>query len=217
MPFHHPPEDVLFDYAAGSVREPLGLVVATHLALCPACRRQVRELETIGGALLEQLPGSPPRIAAIDALLGRLDEPEPAAPSSPAFDAETRRLVPAPLRAYLGASLKDIAWRPVTRGLAEHDLALAPPGVKTQLLRIRAGAAIPRHGHGGSEAVLVLDGGFSDELGTYARGDLALSDGTIVHRPVADADGDCLCLAVVEGGVRLAGPLGRLLNLFTRA
>ena len=216
MPDHHPPEDILFDYAAGSVREPLGLVVATHLALCPACRRQVRELETIGGALLENQPGSLPRVAAIDALLGRLDEPEPATPAAPAFDAATRRLVPAPLRAYLGASLQDIAWRPVTRGLDAHTLPIAQPGFKTELLRIRAGAAIARHSHRGSEAVLVLDGGFGDELGHYPRGDLALSDATVTHRPVADADGDCLCLTVVEGGVRLAGPFGRLLNLFVR-
>jgi putative transcriptional regulator len=64
--------------------------------------------------------------------------------------------------------------------------------------------------------VLVLDGGFSDETGRYARGDLALSDDTITHRPVADPDHDCLCLVVVEGGVRFAGAFGPLLNLFVR-
>jgi putative transcriptional regulator len=217
MPTHHPSEDLLFDYAAGTAHEAEGLVIATHLALCPGCRRKVRELETIGGALLDQLAATPPRPPALEALLGRLDEPEPPpTAAAPAFDAVTRRLVPAPLRAYLGASLKDIAWRPVARGLAEHALPLAAPGFKTQLLRIAAGAAIPRHGHRGSETVLVLDGGFSDARDHYLRGDMAVSDAGVVHRPVADRDGDCLCLIVLEGGVRFAGPLGPFLNLFVR-
>jgi putative transcriptional regulator len=217
MPAHHPPEDLLLDYAAGSVAEPAALVVATHLALCPACRRRVRGLEAIGGALLEDLPAAEPARASAGAtLLARLDEPEPAAPVAPALDAETRRLVPAPLCAYLGTSLKDLAWRRLTRGLAVHDLEPARAGFQTRLLRVRPGAALPRHSHGGIESVLVLDGGFRDEHGHYARGDLAMSDARVVHRPVADPDGDCLCLVVIEGGVRFAGPLGRVLNLFTR-
>src|SRR5262249_6988131 len=112
MPTHHPTEELLFDYAAGTAYEAQGLVVATHLALCPGCRRKVRELETIGGALLDQLAATPTP-PALEALLGRLDEPEPPTAAGPAFDAVTRRLVPAPLRAYLGANLKDITWRPV--------------------------------------------------------------------------------------------------------
>jgi putative transcriptional regulator len=222
MPAHHPSEALLLDYAAGDLREPTGLVVATHLALCPACRRQVRMCEAIGGALLEALPvadlsadaSARGAAAVIAGVAPDAADPEAAEPAR--FDDETCRLVPEPLRGYLGASLKEIGWRPLARGLDAHDLALDAAGFRTRLLRIRPGAAIPRHGHGGSESVLVLDGGFRDEHGHYARGDLALSDVQTVHRPVADPDGDCLCLIVVEGGVRFAGVLGRLLNLFAR-
>ena len=218
MPHHHPPEDQLLDYAAGSLGEPAGLVVATHLALCPACRRQVRALEAIGGALLDSLPVARADEAGLARVLARLDESEPIAtpPAAASLDDATRRLVPMPLRDHLGASLQDLPWRRLARGLDAHDLPCDRPGFTTRLLRIRAGAAIPRHGHRGVESVLVLDGGFTDERGHYARGDLGISDARIVHRPVADLDGDCLCLTVVEGRLRFAGLLGRLLALFTR-
>ena len=224
MPVHHPVEEQLLDYAAGGAGEPAGLLVATHLALCAECRTQVRKLEAIGGALLDALPeaapAAPAHAEALAAVLARLDEPEPA-PAMPAavdvgLDDETRRLVPTPLRAYLGASLKDLPWRHVARGLDEHELALDRPGFKTRLLRIRAGAAMPRHGHRGVESVLVLDGGFTDEIGSFVRGDVGVSDASIVHRPVADPDGDCLCLIVVEGRLRFPGLLGRAFSLFSR-
>jgi putative transcriptional regulator len=83
-------------------------------------------------------------------------------------------------------------------------------------MRMRRGEAMPRHTHGGIELVLMLDGGFTDERGSYRRGDVVISDGAVVHRPVADDDADCLCLVVMEGGLKLTGPLGRILNLFFR-
>jgi putative transcriptional regulator len=226
MPAHHPAEDQLLDYAAGSLDAPVGLVVATHLALCPSCRRQVRGLEAIGGALLDELPLVRADSDGLARVLARLDAPEldpppvatrpPATQPGIALDAETRRLVPEPLRSQLGASLAELSWQRVARGLDEHALPLERPGFKTRLLRIRPGAAIPRHGHRGLESVLVLDGGFTDERGHYARGDVGLSDPGIVHRPVADLDRDCLCLIVVEGRLRFAGLFGRLIAWVTR-
>lgn len=220
-PGHHPTEALLLDYAAGTLHEPAAVVLATHLSLCPTCRARVRDLDAVGGALLDALPVATPSAGALDAVLARLDAPEPAPTVRPlaataSFDDATRRLVPQPLRGYLGASLDRLAWRPVARGLDVHPLALAGAGFRTELLRMRRGEGIPRHTHRGNESVLVLDGGFTDETGHYGRGDLALSDDTIVHRPVADPDGDCLCLIVLEGGVRFSGPFGRVLNLFVR-
>ena len=77
-------------------------------------------------------------------------------------------------------------------------------------MRVRAGKAVPQHTHEGNELTLVLEGSFHDELGRYARGDLAITDPTVEHRPVADEGQDCLCLAVTDARLRLTGPLGRL-------
>jgi putative transcriptional regulator len=51
-PVHHPPEELLLDYAAGSADEPTSLTLATHLTLCPECRDTVARFESVGGALL---------------------------------------------------------------------------------------------------------------------------------------------------------------------
>ena len=55
---HHLSDDLLISYAAGSLAEGWSLAVATHLALCPACRKRLAVAEDIGGELLEaaQLP-----------------------------------------------------------------------------------------------------------------------------------------------------------------
>ena len=43
-PNHHPDEALLLEYAGGGLTESIALVVATHLALCPICRRMVEEM-----------------------------------------------------------------------------------------------------------------------------------------------------------------------------
>src|SRR5690242_7914487 len=112
VPDHHPTEALLLDYAAGVLHEPAAVVVATHMALCPTCRARVRALDAVGGAMLEALPAVAPAAGALDAVLARLDAPEPAPSVAPivapaGLDAATRRLVPQPLRGYLGGNLGD--------------------------------------------------------------------------------------------------------------
>ena len=75
---------------------------------------------------------------------------------------------------------------------------------------------MPQHTHHGNELTLVLKGAFTDETGLYARGDVAFATSDIDHQPVAEADEECLCFAVVDGGLRLTGPVGRFLNVFMR-
>ena len=36
---HHPDDELLLDYASGALGEAESLVIATHMALCPICRR----------------------------------------------------------------------------------------------------------------------------------------------------------------------------------
>jgi putative transcriptional regulator len=52
---HHPDSATLVTYAAGSLDEAFVMVVATHLASCAACRSRLREIEEIGGTLLESV------------------------------------------------------------------------------------------------------------------------------------------------------------------
>lgn len=221
---HRPPRELLLDYAAGNLAEPLALLVATHLTLCPESRREVSELEALGGALLETAEPESLSPDSLDRVLARLDEQKPeaetaAAPPAPRAepgDTAGPSRVPGPLRRYLGDGLDGTDWRRLGPSIAEAKLLGDRPAFKTRLLRIRAGAAVPLHTHEGSEYTLVLEGGFSDELGHYLRGDVSVTDSEVTHRPVADDDEDCICLVVTDAPLRLAGPFGRLLNRFVR-
>ncbi|MDX6750060.1 ChrR family anti-sigma-E factor [Geminicoccaceae bacterium 1502E] len=213
-------DELLMAHAAGRLAEPVALVVASHLFLSPVSRGRYRFFEAAGGALLDKLEPEPVQQDGWGRMSALLDmsEPEP-----PPVHAGRRRAVatddglvlPLPLRAYLPGPVEALPWRnygPV----AEADLPLADPEFRTRLIRLKAGRSVPRHTHEGNELTLVLHGSFHDIQGHYRRGDLAIADAGVDHQPTADADGDCLCLAVTDAPLRLTGSIGRLLNPFLR-
>lgn len=213
-PTHHPEPEALLAYAAGSLDEANAVLVATHLALCPQCRTDIGRLEAIGGVLTGSIAPAPLAPDALAAALARLDEPEaaPAAASGVVHDDETRRAVPAPLRDYLGGNLSTLPWKWRGPALRELPLAIGDGAVRATLLRVRPGAAMPAHTHGGVETTLVLRGAFTDDVGRFARGDVATATSELDHQPVAAPDDECICFAVIEGPLRLTGPIGRLFN-----
>jgi putative transcriptional regulator len=214
-PTHHPEADMLAAYAYGSLPEPPALLVASHLTFCPECRAGVAEFEAVGGALLEEMPVATADGGDLGRLLERRDRPAPADPERSAAAARGDARLPQPLRDYVGAELDNVEWR--GRGKVRERRLLPQHGsFATRLLRIRAGAVLPRHTHGGAELTLVLTGGFADKYGHYCRGDVAIADASVDHQPIADAGEDCICLAVTDAPLRLTGFGGALLNLFIR-
>ena len=76
-PAHHPSEELLLAYAGGGADEATSLIVAAHLVYCAACRRRSRELEALGGSLLQELAPVPMSGGALDAALLKLDGIKP--------------------------------------------------------------------------------------------------------------------------------------------
>ncbi|WPZ36127.1 ChrR family anti-sigma-E factor [Thalassobaculum sp. OXR-137] len=215
-PHHHPEADLLLDYAAGKTSQAGSVLVATHLALCPTCRREVRDYESLGGLLMETTPPESLSDGALSAVLARLDDsideaedlPRPMQP----LDPETVRLVPEPLRSFLSAGIDALPWKTRGIGVREAMLDIGDPAVRTSLVRIAPGGRVLSHTHGDVEHTLVLKGAYSDGIGRYARGDVCVATPEIDHTPVADMSEECLCLIVVEGGLKFTGPFSRLLN-----
>jgi putative transcriptional regulator len=214
-PIHHPSEAYLLDYASGALREPMALLVASHLALCPRCRRETSELQAVGGALLEELPPEPVAGDSLSRLFARLDRADPDSERAVAEPPAVEPLLPRPLRDYVDGPLDRLTWRRFGP-IAEARLLTSFAQFTTRLLKIEAGGAMPRHSHTGNELSLVLQGGFSDITGHYLRGDVCELDREIDHRPIADRDEDCLCLSVTDAPLRLTGWFGRLINPFIR-
>lgn len=217
MIVHHPADEMLVEYAGGSLAAAETLVVASHVAMCARCRHRVAELEALGAALLDEGETVQVDDSSLAAVLSRIDSDPPAepAPARDRLDRETLALIPPPLRSLLDVSLSGLRWRRTGRGIEE---ALLPRygNARISLLRIRAGQRVPVHTHSANEYTLVLSGGFADGGAHYGRGDLAIADGTVNHAPVADPDMACLCLTVQDGDTRLTGPIGRYLNPLVR-
>ncbi|HEX9167968.1 MAG TPA: ChrR family anti-sigma-E factor [Roseiarcus sp.] len=205
MTVHHPSDLTLARLAAGTLGAGPRLVVATHLSGCPECRRGLRSFEGVGGAMLEAAP--PTRLSpdAFAQVLKRLDEPDPPAELTPRV---VHPDLPPPLNACeIGP------WRFVRPGFRWRRLTLPDsPDANVIMLRVAAGQPVPHHGHTGSEYTQVLTGSFSDSLGRYRAGDCVELDEEVNHQPIVDQDGECICLAAVEGRLRLSGWIGRLIQ-----
>lgn len=177
----------------------------------PQARNFVASLESLKGARIDEETPAP--LPSRDGMLQAIfaDRPMGSVAPSPG-DGD----LPASLSRFVGMRLADVPWRMVMPGVKgfvveDHD------GVEATLYWIKAGAKMPHHTHEGDEVTLVLRGGFSDVSGHYARGDVAVADGDVDHRPVADDDGeDCICFAVTTAPVRLTGPVGKIIQSIFR-
>lgn len=207
---YHPENEMLFDYASGSLQEEPALVVAAHLAFCDRCREEVRSLEDVGGNLLSESDQGQMSADSLAAVMARLD----ATPAT-IFDARpTPRdpILPGPVTRYVGSGLDGLSWQRVGLRVQEAVISRANSKFKTSLLRMKPGTAIPGHTHDGREYTLVLKGGILDDGRHYRRGDVMSEDEHGEHHPKAAEDEECICLVVLDAPVRFTGILGRLLN-----
>ncbi len=203
----NPIDMLLAGYARGLLSMPLHALVASHLAIKPDSRRFVSALESAGGSVLEAVAPGPvaDRERRLAAIFAAEDAPSPVPPA--AADA----IVPLPLARYLGRPLSEVPWRTLLPGVKEFKIEDNADG-ESSLYWIRAGRKIPSHTHDGSEFTLVLSGAFSDINGHYGRGDIAVADSDVDHRPTADPGADCFCFAVTDAPLRLTGPIGRIVQ-----
>ena len=77
MAHHHPPMDLLIEYATGALPVAQSACVAAHLSYCQHCRQLVERLEDVGGAHLERLDPQPVGESVLETVMARLDDPSP--------------------------------------------------------------------------------------------------------------------------------------------
>jgi putative transcriptional regulator len=206
---HHLDDATLMSFAAGSLPQALSTVVATHLAVCPACATEARRMDVIGGALLAGL--TPVRMdQAAPVMQLRRDE---AGEHASVETVASSREVPLPLARLVGPDLDRVPWRRLGLGVWHHKLPSGDGDLR--LLKVAAGRRMPEHGHGGSELTMMLRGSYSDVTGTYRSGDVADLDDSVEHSPIADAETGCICLIASELPANFKGLLSRLVQPLT--
>ncbi|MDH4439634.1 MAG: ChrR family anti-sigma-E factor [Rhizobium sp.] len=214
---HHVSDELLLDYASGTLAEGWSIAVATHLALCPSCRDRLSFMEHAGGQLLEavEVEGPSSETDSWQAMKGKLaaEKGKPAAKTTQArVTSPGDAVLPEPLRSYLGADVDGLKWRALGRGAYHIPIKTGDTESQVRLLKIPAGKPVPEHSHGGRELTLVLKGAFTDGSTVFRRGDLEEADETLTHQPVATPDEDCICLAVTDAPLKFKSLIVRLVQ-----
>jgi putative transcriptional regulator len=207
---HHPSDESLLRLASGALSAGPALVVSVHLETCPVCRDRLWQLEALGGALLEEMPPSELAVRAFHGTLARLDAVEAPKPREAAPRKQHDLGLELP-RAMRDCEVGPWRWL----GPRVHWSRVRLPGspeANVMFIRGKAGVALPPHSHSGVEYMQVLSGALSDSRGQFLAGDLDEAGEEVDHRPIVDARSDCVCLAALDGDIRLHGILGRLLR-----
>lgn len=210
---HHPSDATLAAFAAGQLDEGSGVVVASHLAACSICRLWLRKLEDVGGALLADLPPTPMAPGALAKTMERLSVPaEQDKPVPAARPAEHLPWLPEALRPYeLGP------WRWIGPGVYQRKVSVpSKRDARVFLLKAAPGTKLPEHTHTGVELTQVLAGAFIHDGGRFGAGDFDDAEGDVEHRPTVDVGEECICLVAMTGGIKMIGPIGRLIQPFVR-
>lgn len=218
---HPAPDELLLDYAAGTLAAGPELAVALHVALDPDARRTVGRLGTLAGAMLESEAAHDmePGDAALARALAAIDavpveaRPPPGQPHGQATRRPGYEWAPPPLLRHLDSSA---TWRRAMGGFEEIRLGLPGDTHRVSLLRLAPGRGLPIHRHVGTEYTVVLQGGYTDATGNYGVGDFAVGPGAEQHEPIADPGEPCIALIVLEKPIVLTGPFGRWLNPLVR-
>ncbi|GAB2888845.1 ChrR family anti-sigma-E factor [Microbulbifer echini] len=216
---HHPDENLLLEYASGSLARGPSLVVAAHVQMCADCRSHFHTLNNLGGSLLNGSPAQPLQANAFERLMQRINQ----TPDKVAEKGEDtpigEQIDQDPVLEHLPRVLYQLLnrnpnrhWKSLTRNLQICRLKSGQNDYEVAFHRLRSGSGLPKHDHRGQEFALVLNGSFSDHRGIYGRGDFVLCEPGQVHKPIATQDMDCLCFSAVAAPVALTGISGLFLN-----
>lgn len=205
---HHPSDETLAAYAAGTLDEARRLIVATHLSLCRHCKAFVSALDHVGGTMLDGIEPVAMSQGALPGLLRRLDE----ASLTPATATDADRRWPAPLRHY---DMGD--WRWVGPGVEWCSVSVpVVDNTRVFMLRAKPGTKLPHHRHSGIEWTCVLEGAFLHDGGRFGPGDFDEADEAHEHKPVVEDGVPCICLVALQGNIQMQSRLGRLLQPLIR-
>ncbi len=224
LPQHHPDQNTLIEFAAGSLDHAQAIAVSTHLHYCSRCRNEVRELEMTGGAVLESSQQTSALIdedeleQSFQQLMSKISTQGQLKAANDTHNVPVCEAKYEHLPKVLKKMLTDhpVTWKRVTPELKSAHLIAGQNKYGVSLQKIKAGGQVPEHDHRGTEITVVLKGSFSDEDSVYHQGDFLLKDSGDTHRPTASINEDCLCLSVEQAPVKLTSLFGRMINPFLR-
>ena len=213
----HPDEGILQQYCRGQLSVGMSVVVSAHVELCPRCSKSCAAFEQTNCQEWLDSVESDSGLRGIDlenVISSITSQPQQyaVANSVPSLDAMHLPHCDVALPRALSAAISNgLVWKKLAGGINQAGVDLDTE-TQCEFLYMKPGSQTPLHTHQGSEATLVLDGGFEDEMGHYEFGDFILNDRKVVHRPRSEQG--CLCFAVLDSPLTFTQGLARLLNPF---
>lgn len=210
IPHGNHPDDRLADLALGTLDDGERAEVLAHVGGCARCTlelRSVRELLSalpLGGAPVTPDPALRRRLLESTAR-GRLHR-------FAGRVADLLGIAVARAEHWLDRVDEAAGWQPLPVGRGGIDF-LVPEhhgrldGCAVAFLRIKPGAQFPMHGHLAGEKVLILQGGYVDDISgvEYGPGDVHVCAPGSSHSYTGVDGPDCICLGVVEGKIDVGG------------
>jgi putative transcriptional regulator len=199
---------IMIDHAAGNLSCAQTLVIDSYISMNDSARADSRDYLSMGGALLDsECKHSNISGACFENVMNMIDVPQQE--SSVPKDS---------MACYFDCDFDLLEWKTLAPGIEYYDVPVpCQKKEKAQLLKMAPGKSVLEHSHDGLELTLVLDGAFHDDSGVHNRGDLSVEAGhDHAHKPVADMEHGCICLAVTTAPLHFTGLLGRVINPFVR-
>lgn len=205
----HPTQQALKAFIDGELPLSLSIAVSAHIELCADCAGHASQIEE----RLSQSAWKNEDVEEVDfsdMLQAIMSKPLETQLKSPVLAkamthvAGRDYLLPTAFRQF-----KDLKWSAfgaVSRARIIND----EQPVRASLLHIDKDGHIPKHQHKGYELTLLLDGVFSDEAGTYHKGDFIWIDGDQSHTPYTKEG--CLCYAVQDAPLHFVCGMSKVLN-----
>lgn len=205
----HPNQQMLKVFSAGELPLSLSIAMSAHIELCDECAQQAFEVEeSLSQGTWQE--NNVENADFSDMLQAIMTEPvqvqakPQVTPKSTTHIAGRDYVLPTAFRQF-----KDLKWSgfgAVSRARVIND----EQNVRASLLHIDKNGRIPEHQHKGYELTLLLDGSFSDETGTYHKGDFIWLDGEQSHSPYTEKG--CLCYAVQDAPLHFVSGVSKVLN-----
>jgi putative transcriptional regulator len=217
-PAHHPAPELLIDYASGANSPAEMLLVDLHLAFCAGCRRSVRVLFAAGGEMLDRLPGEPLAPDLFDKTLQLLDRTT-IDPAPLPWRGSPQLAVPPFAAAWPRAIRRHVAqynlerWRWMPAGFRSLRIPFPDRSRHVWVIKAPGGRGPFPHSHTRDEWTVVLEGGFTDETGTYNAGDFAhAAPGEAAHTVVAEPGEGCVCVLLTRAAPVYTTWAGKLVH-----
>lgn len=200
----HPQEQVIQDFAKGTLISPIATMVSAHLEVCEICQCHYKELIDSEAKALENEVynlSTGDMDKAFDSIMSKIGSESVNSNrnvNDEAVSIEISGQVIQLPRAMNFLKDQKISWKEFGNKNAIAPVSMSPQG-NFYLIYIGPGESVPKHDHSGLEYSYVAAGTYEDGISTFNTGDFSVSGSGYTHSPKATSSDGCLVISWVEG------------------